>query len=144
MDEKKPVMDSVYIPPDGFEAYAQNDQLDEVIRPGSRWKPVHGRSISNFMLQGIFPLSFKERVNSRLKWSERDETDPEKVRQTIIEIATMLGEGANRALDEHMVRKRRPRNLEQRDKSLDQYRKEGDDPASVGVGTGGDATYLVL
>lgn len=59
------------------------------------------------------PLFF--RFKTRLKCSERDRNDPERVRQTIIEIAKALEEEeANRALAEEMDPNRRPGSLEQR------------------------------
>lgn len=52
---------------------------------------MHCRIVANLMFQGTHPLFVIERFKSRLKWSERDQTDPEHVRQKI-EIATVLKE----------------------------------------------------
>lgn len=51
---------------------------------------MHGRPVASFMLQGFDLLPFRERVKTRLKWSERDEADPEKVRQTMIKVVMVL------------------------------------------------------
>lgn len=39
------------------------------------------RLVAIFMLQGIFPFSFKERARTRLKRSVRHETDPERFKR---------------------------------------------------------------
>lgn len=101
---------------------------------------MHDGSVANFILQGIHPLSFRERVKTRMKWSERGETDPEQVRHMTIEIAMVLEEEEeNRALDEEMDRKRRPGSLEQGYNNSDQHWNAGGSRARVrvGVGTGG-------
>lgn len=103
---------------------------------------MHSRSVADFNIQGLYPLSFRKRVQTRLKWSERDQTDPEQVCRTMIEIAMVLErEGVNRALDEEMGWKRRPGSLQQRDDKDDnsnQHRSAGGSLARVGVGTGDD------
>lgn len=69
-------------------------------------------------VQGIYPFSCRERVETRLRWSERGETDPEQVRRTLIEMATVIEkEEANWVLDEGIDRKRRAGSLGRRHKN---------------------------
>lgn len=69
---------------------------------------MHARSVANVIIQGIYPFSFRERVKTRLKWSERDDTNPEQVRKTVLEIAAVIEEKeGNRAMDKEMEQQRR-------------------------------------
>lgn len=60
---------------EGFEAYVHKNQLDEILPPKGRWRPVHATSVTSFLIQDFLKRSLSERVKARLKWSERDETD---------------------------------------------------------------------
>lgn len=46
MDTRKPVMYRVHTTLERFEAYVHKNQLDETLRPGGRWGPVHARSVA--------------------------------------------------------------------------------------------------
>lgn len=54
-DARKPVTDRVHMNLERFEAYVHRNQLNEVLRPGGRWKPVHGRSVGSIEAQGTHP-----------------------------------------------------------------------------------------
>lgn len=62
-----------------LEAYVQS-QRNEVRRPGRLWRPVLGRNITAFMIQEVFPISFRKegRVTIEMEW--KDDTDPDDMR----------------------------------------------------------------
>lgn len=59
-DTKIPVVDRVYDAVGSVEAYVRRNRLSGVVRPGGSWGLSIGRTIAAFMLQGIFPYSFRE------------------------------------------------------------------------------------
>lgn len=102
-------MDSVHTALKRLDAYIHQNELNGETTTSRRPMEsctIRARSVANFILQGVCPLSFRERVKTRLKWSERVEGDPEQVRRMMLEIAVVLEEEeANRALDEEMDRR---------------------------------------
>lgn len=84
MDARKPVVDRVLTTMESFEPYVHKNQLVSILRPEGRWKPVRTRSVANSLVQSIYPFSFRDRVQTSLKWSEKDETDPEQAWRTVL------------------------------------------------------------
>lgn len=67
------------------------------------WGQSIGRTIAAFMLQGVVPYSFRERVRTQLRWCVKDETNLDEVRRMISEVEHHLEvDLAARAFDDEL------------------------------------------